>query len=151
WCSTRLQAATSPAARAKDEGDTTMSNLAHDKTSGAHGEADHGHHNPYLAHHFDTPAQQFESGKLGMWLFLIQEILFFSGLFCAYAVYRANRPEIFVYAHQFLDVNMGAIDTGVLILSSLTAAWAVRCAQLNQKRGLILNLVITLVCAFTFM
>ncbi len=52
--------------------------------------------------------QQFEAGKLGMWLFLITEILLFGGLFCAYAVYRANHPEIFVYAHQFLDKTLGA-------------------------------------------
>ncbi len=54
-----------------------------------------------------------------MWLFLATEILFFGGLFCAYAVYRANHPEIFIYAHQFLDKNLGAINTVVLICSQL--------------------------------
>ncbi len=128
-----------------------MSNVAHKQQAHGHaGGHEHGH-NPHLAHHFDTPEQQFESGKLGIWLFLVQEVLFFSGLFCAYAVYRSNHPEIFVYAHRFLDVNMGALNTGVLIFSSLTAAWAVRCAQLNQRRGLILNLSITLLCAFIFL
>jgi cytochrome c oxidase subunit 3 len=109
------------------------------------------HHSPFLAHHFDDHKQQFEAGKFGMWLFLAQEILFFSGLFCAYAVYRVNHPEIFMYAHQFLDKTMGAINTVVLLFSSLTMAWAVRCAQLNQRRGLIVNLVVTFVCACVFL
>jgi cytochrome c oxidase subunit 3 len=104
-----------------------------------------------LAHHFDTPQQQFDSGKLGMWIFLVTEVLFFGGVFCAYAVYRSNHPEIFVYAHQFLDVNLGALNTCVLIFSSLTMALGVRYAQLGQKRRLITCLAITLACAFVFM
>ena len=89
---------------------------------------------PFLADHFDSPEQQFASGKLGMWIFLLTEILLFGGLFCAYAVFRANHPEIFVYAHQFLDKNLGAINTAVLIFSSLTMALgrALRRAQANS-------------------
>ncbi len=111
----------------------------------------HGEDAPFLAHHFDTPAQQFGAGKLGMWLFLITEILFFGGLFCAYAVYRANHPEIFVYAHQFLDKYLGALNTAVLIFSSLTMAWAVHCAQCDQTRRLIVGLILTLLCATVFL
>jgi cytochrome c oxidase subunit III len=107
--------------------------------------------NPFLAHHFDTPQQQFDAGKLGIWLFLVTEVLFFAGLFCAYTIYRAQNPEVFVYAHYHLDTNLGAINTTVLLASSLTAAWAVRCAQLSQKRGLIINISITIACALTFM
>ena len=60
----------------------------------AHGHDDHGHHGPaYLAHHFETPAQQFDAAKLGMWLFLAQELLFFSGLFVAYLVFRLWYPD----------------------------------------------------------
>lgn len=111
-----------------------------------------GHHDyPFLQHHFDTPQQQFDAGKMGIWLFLVTEVLFFSGLFCAYTVYRAQHPEIFVWAHYYLDTNLGAVNTVVLLGSSLTAAWAVRCAQLKQKQGLIINIVITIACAFTFM
>ena len=58
------------------------------------GHDEHGHdhdHPPFLAHHFDTPEQQFDSGKLGIWLFLVTEVLFFSGMFCAYAIFRAAR------------------------------------------------------------
>jgi cytochrome c oxidase subunit III len=105
----------------------------------------------FLADHFETPQQQYASGKLGMWIFLLTEILLFGVLFCAYAVYRANHPEIFVYADQFLDKNLGATNTAVLILSSLTMAWGVRCAQLGQQRGLVLCLLLTLVCACGFL
>ena len=104
-----------------------------------------------LAHHFDTPQQQFDAGKLGIWLFLLTEVLFFAGLFCAYTVYRSMHPEVFVYAHYFLDTKLGALNTCVLLISSLTAAWAVRNAQLQEKKALMLNIVITIACAFTFM
>ncbi len=115
-------------------------------------EHDHDHSQyPFLAHHFDTPEHQFEAGKLGIWLFLVTEVLFFAGLFCAYTIYRAQRPEVFEYAHFFLDTTMGATNTVVLLVSSLTAAWAVRCAQLRNKRALMVNIVITIVCACTFM
>jgi cytochrome c oxidase subunit 3 len=114
-------------------------------------EAGHHAHPPHLAHHFDTPEQQFDSSKLGMWLFLATEILLFGGLFCAYAIYRSTHPEIFQYGHRFLDVKMGGINTIVLICSSLTMAWAVRAAQLGQKKRLIVLLFLTLACAGGFM
>lgn len=116
-----------------------------DRQGGSHG------HDPHLAHHFETHEQQFESGKLGMWLFLATEVLLFGGLFCAYAVYRANHPEIFVYAHQFLDKQLGGLNTLVLIFSSLTMAWAVRAAQLGERKKLITLLSITLACGFIFL
>ncbi|MGO8689583.1 MAG: cytochrome c oxidase subunit 3 family protein [Thermoguttaceae bacterium] len=105
----------------------------------------------FLAHHFGSYRQQFDAGKLGMWIFLLTEILLFGGLFCAYAIFRANHPEIFIYADRFLDKNLGALNTCVLIFSSLTMAWAVRCAQTDRRRGLIVCLVITLVCACCFL
>lgn len=113
----------------------------------------HGHddHPPFLAHHFDSPQQQYDAGKLGTWLFLLTEILFFSGLFVFYAVYRSNHPEVFVDAHKYLDKSLGAFNTIVLLFSSLTMAWGVRCAQLGQRRGLVLCLAITLACASLFL
>jgi len=113
--------------------------------------ATHGEHPRNLAHHFDNPTQQYESGKLGMWLFLGTEVLMFGGLFCAYTIFRANHPEIFHYGHRFLDVKLGAINTVVLICSSLTMAWAVRAAQLGQKALLMTMLALTLACACGFM
>ena len=108
-------------------------------------------HPEHLAHHFDTAEQQFESGKLGMWIFLATEILLFGGLFCAYAVYRSNHPEIFAYAHRFLDTTLGAVNTAVLICSSFTMAWAVRCAQLGRKRALVRLLAATIALAACFL
>lgn len=106
---------------------------------------------PHLAHHFETPRQQFDAGKLGMWLFLVTEVLFFSGLFVAYAVYRSNHPEVFIDAHKYLDKMLGGFNTIVLLFSSLTMAWGVRCAQLGQRRGLVLCLTATLICASLFL
>lgn len=123
-----------------------------DTTADAHAGHEHGHGDgPHLAHHFDSYQQQFDTGKLGIWLFLAQEILFFSALFVAYITYRAMHPEIFIWAHYYLDTQLGAINTGVLIVSSLTAAWAVRCAQNANKQGLVINIVITIACAFGFL
>jgi cytochrome c oxidase subunit III len=119
--------------------------------SSSHSDHGHDHGSPFIQHHFEGPQHQFDSGKLGIWLFLVTEVLFFSGLFVAYIIYRAHHPEIFDYANHYLDTKMGAINTVVLLFSSLTAAWAVRCAQLNQQRGLIACLSITLVCAFAFL
>src|SRR3954465_12287624 len=116
----------------------------------AHGEHGNGH-DPHLAHHFDTPEQQFASGKLGMWVFLATEILMFGGLFCAYSVYRHNPPDVFEVAHKALDKTMGAINTVVLITSSLTMAWGVRLAQLGKTRGLVICLVLTILGGYGFM
>ncbi len=108
-------------------------------------------HGEFIAHHFDSAQQQYDSGKLGIWLFLVTEILFFSGLFCAYTLYRVHHPEIFVQASTFLDKNLGGINTIVLLFSSLTMAMAVRAAQLVERRTVIVNLVITMVCAAVFL
>ncbi len=121
-------------------------------THGSTAENDHDHdHPPFLAHHWETPQQQFEAGKLGMWLFLATELLLFGGLFCAYAVYRNNHPEIFEYGSQFLDTRWGAINTVVLILSSLTMATAVTAAQLGRRRMLIVLLSLTFLGGVGFM
>ena len=117
-----------------------------------HGDGDHDHDHPsFLAHHFDTPEQQFDSGKLGMWLFLVTEVLFFSGMFCAYAIFRMMRPEVFEGCSEFLNTKLGAINTGVLLFSSLTMAWAVRCAQTENHKGLTALLASTLSCAMVFL
>ncbi len=120
---------------------------AHD----AHGQHHDHDHPSFLAHHFDTPEQQFDSGKLGIWLFLVTEILFFSGMFCAYAIFRMLRPDVFEGCSQFLNTKLGAINTGVLLFSSLTMAWAVRCSQVKQDRGLVGMLAATLSCAMIFL
>lgn len=108
-------------------------------------------HDPNLAHHFESMDQQRQSSKLGMWLFLATEILFFGGLFVFYTVYRGNHPEVFVFGAHFLDTSLGALNTVVLIFSSFTIAWAVRAAQLKQIKLLKWLIVATMLCAFTFM
>ena len=129
----------------------TSSNENSDMDADSHGH-DHDHdHPPFLAHHFDTPEQQFDSGKLGIWLFLVTEVLFFSGMFCAYAIFRMLRPEVFEGCSQFLNTKLGAINTGVLLFSSLTMAWAVRCAQTNEHKKLTGMIAATLSCAMIFL
>ena len=108
-------------------------------------------HPAHLAHHFESLQQQYDSGKFGIWLFLTTEILMFSGLFCGYAVLRSLHPEIFLYAHHYLSVPLGALNTAVLIFSSFTMAWGVRAAQLGQNKLLVRLLTITLACAFVFL
>lgn len=122
--------------------------------TGDHGHADHGHgsHGPkWLQHHFDLPVQQFEAAKLGMWLFLGQELLFFSGLFVAYGVIRTNYPEAFAAGSAQLNRIMGGFNTIVLLFSSLTAALSVRSAQLGKRDEVNRYLLITILCAFAFL
>jgi len=86
-----------------------------------------------VAHHFDTPRQQFEAAKLGMWLFLATEVLFFGGMFAGYTVYRTLYPDAFAQGSGHLDVVLGTINTAVLLLSSLSMALAVHAAQTSSK------------------
>jgi cytochrome c oxidase subunit 3 len=114
--------------------------------------AGHAHAHPdFLQHHFDTPTQQFNASKLGMWVFIATEILMFGGLFCAYAIERGLEPGIFDDAHHFLNKIMGASNTIVLLFSSLTAALAVRAAQVGKRNLTSIYLVVTILCACVFL
>jgi cytochrome c oxidase subunit 3 len=119
-----------------------------DRHEHGHGGA-HGHRHP--AHQFDTMEQQKESSTLGMWLFLVTEIMFFGGLFTAYMVYRHMYPVAFAVASSTLNVTWGAINTGVLICSSLTMALAIRSAQINWRKGSMLFLVLTMLLGGAFL
>jgi len=79
-----------------------------------------------LKHHFDDSAQQLESSTLGMWVFLLTEIMFFGGMFGGYTVYRNMYPGAFASTSQFMNLAIGSINTGVLICSSFTMVLAVR-------------------------
>jgi cytochrome c oxidase subunit 3 len=130
--------------------------MASDSTAVAHADShghDHGHADPAykLAHHFDTPVQQFEAAKIGVWMFLSQEILFFSGLFVAYFIYRAWYPAAFSVGSHMLDWKLGFLNTIVLLFSSYTAAQAVRYAQLGERKQVGNMILITIACAFIFM
>ena len=110
----------------------------------------HDHH-PALAHQFASLGQQQEASTLGMWVFLVTEVLFFGGLFAAYSIYRAWYPDAFAYASHELDITLGTINTTVLITSSLTMALAVHSAQLGDRTRLILFLVLTMVLGTVFL
>src|SRR5919106_3376170 len=102
----------------------------------------HGH--PALQHHFENLEQQREAGTLGMWVFLVTEIMFFGGMFLAYTLYRSKYPEAFASASNHLDLKLGAINTVVLILSSFTMAMAVYSTQVDKRRNQIISLALTL-------
>lgn len=108
-------------------------------------------HPAHLQHHFVSAEQQFESSKLGMWLFLATEILLFGGMFVAYAIFRVQYPELYEQASLQLDTVLGAANTLVLLLSSLTMAWAIRGAQMDNQKVLFWNLIATIALASTFL
>ena len=116
--------------------------------------AAHGHddaHPPRLAHHFDSYEQQRESASLGVWVFLVTEIMFFGGLFTAYILYRTKYPAAFIAGSHQLDVMLGTVNTAVLIGSSLTMAMAVRSAQLGRSKAIAGFLVATIVLGSVFL
>jgi cytochrome c oxidase subunit 3 len=108
-------------------------------------------HPAHLQHHFVSAEQQFDSSKLGMWLFLSTEILLFGGMFVAYGIYRVQYPELYREASLQLDTVLGALNTLVLLLSSLTMAWAIRGAQMDNQKVLFRNLIATIVLASAFL
>jgi cytochrome c oxidase subunit III len=115
--------------------------------------ASEAHHLETLAlrEQFDTEEQQKDASTLGMWVFLITEIMFFGGMFLAYTIYRTTFPNVFGLASSSLNLPIGATNTCVLLLSSFTMVMAVRAAQLGQKRMIILFLVVTMLFGFAFL
>lgn len=103
------------------------------------------------AHHFDSPEHEYAASKFGTWTFLITEILMFGGLLVGYIIYHERFPAMFHAGSTFLDWKMGALNTVVLLLSSLTMALSIYYAQHNNKKMTLINLYITLGCATIFM
>jgi cytochrome c oxidase subunit 3 len=95
--------------------------------------------------------QQRDASSLGMWVFLVTEILFFGGLFLAYTVYRSEYARAFAEASRHLDITLGTFNTAVLIVSSLTMALAVFSASTGRRRALILFLIATMVLGGVFL
>ena len=95
--------------------------------------------------------QQKEASMLGMWTFLITEILFFGGLFMAYMLYRIWYHDAFVAASTSIALFWGALNTVVLIASSLTMALAVRAAQLNMRKATVNWLILTMILGAVFL
>ena len=126
--------------------------MSHDLSRAVSGEAAaHSSHHPALAHHFDSLAQQTEATTLGMWVFLVTEVLFFGGLFATYMIYRSWYPDAFAVASHELDIVLGTTNTVVLITSSLTMALAVHAAQLGQRKLLMTFLIITMILGGVFL
>ena len=108
-------------------------------------------HHPALQHQFETMEQQQESATLGMWIFLVTEVMFFGGLFLTYLIYRVWYPEAWAEGSLELDIVLGGVNTVVLIGSSLTMALAVRAAQTGFPRATVNFLIATMVLGLTFL
>ncbi|HVX67069.1 MAG: cytochrome c oxidase subunit 3 family protein [Acidobacteriota bacterium] len=106
---------------------------------------------PYLQHHFTTAEQQSDAGKIGMWLFLVTEILLFGGLFVGFAIMQSAHREAFVAAHHHLDRTLGFVNTLVLLCSSYTMVMAVWSAQNEKRKKVIVYLVLTILFACAFL
>lgn len=104
-----------------------------------------------LREQFDSPEQQRDASTLGMWVFLVTEILFFGGMFMAYTVYRSAYPHVFGVASSSLNAIIGAVNTAVLLCSSFTMVMAVRAASLGTRKALILFLILTMLLGTAFL
>src|SRR5258707_460806 len=121
----------------------------------AHGDGGHGHgdpgHDPHQQHHFATMDQQFDTSKIGMWLFLATEVLTFGGLFLGFGLMQNKYPQEFVEAHEHLQRPLGALNTVVLLVSSFTMVLAVLAARTNQPKKTVRYLLMTIACACIFL
>lgn len=119
--------------------------------SAAHGE--HGAHEEHslLHHHFDDMEQQRESTSLGMWAFLVTEVMMFGGLLFAYTLYRHFYFPAYAAGSHHLNITLGTINTFVLLFSSLTMVFAVHCAQIRNKKWLVGWLIVTMILGACFL
>jgi cytochrome c oxidase subunit 3 len=114
--------------------------------------ANHGHAETLaLREQFDTAEQQKDASTLGMWIFLITEVMFFGGMFLMYTVYRDIYFPVFALSSSSLNAVIGAVNTAVLLCSSFTMVLAVRAAQLGQRNAIIIFLILTLILGFAFL
>src|SRR5579862_9425926 len=118
-----------------------------------HSHGDHGAHgdDPHHQHHFATMEQQFDTAKLGMWLFIATEILLFGGLFVGFGMMQTRYPREFVEAHEHLVRWQGALNTVVLLISSFTMVLAVDSAKKNKPGKTVGFLALTIGCACMFL
>ena len=124
-----------------------MAQLVQNHSAAVHEAAAHS----ALAHQFDNLEQQVEAGTIGMWVFLITEVMFFGGLFMSYMTYRYWYPDSFAAGSSELQTILGATNTVVLICSSLTMALAVWSAQTGVRRLQIIFLIITMLLGLAFL
>jgi len=79
----------------------------------------HYHGDGILGEQFETLEQQNNAYLIGMWAFIVQEVLFFGAIFTAYAIYRFKYVLEFTLAHHELSVPIGTLNTFVLLVSSI--------------------------------
>ncbi len=120
---------------------------SHGAVVSSEADAPHGH----VEHHFEDAAQQKDAATVGMWVFLVTEVMFFGGMFLAYFAYRQAYPAAFASASNKTNLLIGAANTTVLICSSLTMAFAVRCAAIGKKNLVVLFLILTMLLGGTFL
>lgn len=118
-----------------------MSTVNHAAAPGEH------HH----AHHFDSAEHEYNSSKFGTWVFLVTEICMFGGLFVGYILFHEKFHDMFHAGSTFLNWRLGALNTVVLLFSSLTMALSIHYAQVGKKNLTLLNLYVTLACGFIFL
>jgi cytochrome c oxidase subunit 3 len=109
------------------------------------------HQHGHVEHHFEDADQQKDAATVGMWVFLVTEVMFFGGMFLAYFVYRQAYPAAFASASNKTNLLIGAANTTVLICSSLTMAMAVHFAAIGKKSLIVLFLILTLLLGGTFL
>ena len=106
---------------------------------------------PVVAHHFDDWEQQYDACVLGMWAFLVSEVMFFGGAIAVYMIYRWQTPMAFAYASQELSAPLGTFNTFILLTSSLTVALGVRYAHTGESRKVGWMLISTIVLGAIFL
>ena len=110
---------------------------------------DHAHQT--VSMQYENIEQQNETYIVGMWSFLVTEIMFFGALFLIYSLYRVMYFNTYLEAHQFLSVPLGTLNTLVLLFSSWSMVMAVFNAQKGRRKPVLIFLTITQVCALTFL
>jgi len=104
-----------------------------------------------LQHHFANLEQQRETATLGMWVFLLTEVMFFGGMFAGYLIYRVAYPAVFIAGSRRMEFWAGTANTVILLTSSLTMVLGVWAAQVGRRKLLVLFLVLTLLFGIGFL
>jgi cytochrome c oxidase subunit 3 len=104
-----------------------------------------------LREQFATVEQQRLTADVGIWLFLMTEVMMFGGLFVAYTVYRFNHPQAFAEGSSSMDILLGSINSAILLTSSLTMGFAEFNAKLGRRRLVTILLVITILIGLAFL
>lgn len=104
-----------------------------------------------VGHHFDNLKQQQSAVRLGMWLFLVTEVLFFGGAFCAYTAYRIWFPKEFEAGSAALNVGIASVNTFLLLTSSLTITLGIRACYVGNVKALKAYLMLTIVLGTAFL